>query len=108
MDRGTESAGNPNVDSRIDEQPVGFAEIGWQRNGHVGIVVIGVIPSFQGCGIGGDFTSRMTRLAWETPNVDGRPTTRVWLWTLPDEHPHTIPNYLSRGFHETERGNEED
>jgi RimJ/RimL family protein N-acetyltransferase len=92
----------------IGEEPVGFAEIGWQANGHVAIVVIGIVPPFQGRGIGGDFVSRMTNLAWQTPTSDGRPTTRVWLWTVPDEHPHTIPNYLSRGFRETERGNEAD
>ncbi|WP_020575972.1 GNAT family N-acetyltransferase [Actinopolymorpha alba] len=94
--------------AKIGEQPVGFAEIGWQGNGHVAIVVIGVIPSFQGRGIGGDFLSRLTRLAWKTPSSEGRSTTRVWLWTVPDEHPHTIPNYLSRGFRETQRGNEAD
>lgn len=94
--------------ARIGDQPIGFAEIGWQGNGHVAIVVIGVIPSVQGRGIGGDFVSRLTRLAWETPSSDGKSTTRVWLWTIPDEHPHTIPNYLSRGFRETERGNEAD
>ncbi len=92
----------------IGEQPVGFAEIGWQRNAHVVMVVIGVIPSFQRRGFGGDLVSRLTRLAWETPASDGKPTTRVWLWTIPDEHPHTVPNYLSRGFRETERGNEAD
>jgi GNAT superfamily N-acetyltransferase len=94
--------------ARISEQPVGFAEIGWQSNGHVVIVVIGVIPSFQGRGFGGDLLSRLTRLAWEEPSSNGRVTSRVWLWTIRDEHPHTIPNYLSRGFRETERGNEAD
>lgn len=92
--------------ARIGEQPIGFAEIGWQGNGHVAIVVIGVIPSVQGQGLGGDLLSRLTRTAWETPASDGTPTTRVWLWTVPDEHPHTIPNYLARGFRETDRGNE--
>lgn len=90
----------------VGEQPVGFAEIGWQSNGHVAIIVIGVIPSVQGRGFGGDLVSRMTQLAWDTPSSNGRSTTRVWLWTVPDEHPHTIPNYVSRGFRETERGNE--
>lgn len=90
----------------LGARPVGFAEIGWQANGHVVIIVIGIVPSAQGRGIGGDLTSRATRLAWETASADGRPTSRVWLWTLPDEHPHAIPNYLSRGFRQTDRGNE--
>ncbi|MBM7787841.1 GNAT family N-acetyltransferase [Tenggerimyces flavus] len=88
--------------ANVADRPVGFAEVGWQRNGHVVIVVIGVIPEFQGRGIGGDFVSRITALAWRPP------TTRVWLWTVPDEHPHTVPNYLSRGFRVTDRGNEAD
>ena len=86
----------------VGGRPIGFAEVGWQSNGHVGIVVIGVIPEFQGRGFGGDFVTRITRLAWDPP------TTRVWLWTVPDEHPATIPNYLARGFRQTERGNEAD
>lgn len=92
----------------VGDRRVGFAEVGWQRNGHVVIVVIGIVPTVQGRGIGGDFTSRVTRLAWDTPSADGKSTSRVWLWTIPDEHPHTIPNYLSRGFRETDRGNEAD
>lgn len=88
--------------ANLSGRPVGFAEVGWQGNGHVGIVVIGVVPDVQGHGIGGDFVSRITALAWAPP------TTRVWLWTVPDEHPATIPNYLARGFRQTERGNEAD
>ncbi len=88
--------------ARFGDRPIGFAEVGWQSNGQVAIVVIGVIPLFQGRGLGGDVVTRISKLAWSSG------ATRVWLWTVPDEHPHTIPNYLSRGFRETEHGNEAD
>ena len=81
-----------------EAKPVGFAEMEWPGNANVAIVVIGVIPSVQGRGIGGDFLTRMTRLAWQTPAPNGTPTARVWLWTRPGQHPHTIPNYLARGY----------
>ncbi|SDE13985.1 Ribosomal protein S18 acetylase RimI [Auraticoccus monumenti] len=77
---------------------VGMAQIGWTGQGDAGFTVIGVIPSRQGEGIGGDLLTRLTRHLWEHPAPNGRATHRVWLWTLPDEHPHTIPNYLARGF----------
>ncbi len=70
------------------------------------IVVIGIRPSIQGKGIGGDFLTRVTRLMWAEIGRTGAPTTRVWLWTVPDEHAHTILNYLARGYRITERGGE--
>lgn len=84
--------------AQFDGREVGMAEIGWSGQGDAAFVVIGVTPSFQGRGIGGDLLSRLTRLMWNTPAPNGRNTTRVWIWTIPDEHPHTIPNYLARGF----------
>jgi len=77
---------------------VGMAQIGWSGSGDAAFVVIGVVPAFQGQGVGGDLLTRLTRLMWQTPAANGEPTRRVWLWTVPDEHPHTIPNYLARGF----------
>lgn len=76
----------------------GMAQIGWSGEGDAGLIVIGVIPALQGQGIGGDLLTRLTRLLWEKPAPNGRATNRVWIWTIPDEHPHTIPNYLARGF----------
>lgn len=88
--------------AQLDGQEVGMAEIGWSGQGDAAFVVIGVTPSFQGQGIGGDLLSRLTRLMWNTPAPNGRQTTRVWIWTVLDEHPHTIPNYLARGFRYTQ------
>ncbi|WP_157973959.1 GNAT family N-acetyltransferase [Desertihabitans aurantiacus] len=77
---------------------VGMAQIGWSGRGDAGFTVIGVIPACQGQGIGGDLLTRLTRRLWEHPAPNGRATHRVWLWTLADEHPHTIPSYLARGY----------
>lgn len=90
--------------AHLDERPIGFAEMGWPGDGQVGIVVIGVVPSAQGRGLGGDLLTRMTRVAWRTPAPNGASTKRVWLWTRPEEHPHTMSNYLARGYRIT--GNE--
>jgi GNAT superfamily N-acetyltransferase len=90
----------------LDGTPVGFAELEWQPNGDVGIVEIGVVPTVQGKGIGADLLTRCTRLAWQIPTAHGQPTSRVWVWTIPDEHPHTISNYLSRGFAVAEHAQE--
>ncbi|SDT39936.1 GNAT family N-acetyltransferase [Microlunatus soli] len=84
--------------ARLDGQNVGMAETGQPGDGDAGFVVIGVLPQLQGRGIGGDLLSRLTRRLWETTAPNGRATTRVWIWTIPDEHTHTIPNYLARGF----------
>jgi GNAT superfamily N-acetyltransferase len=84
--------------AQLDGQDVGMAEVGQSGHGDAAFVVIGVVPEFQGRGIGGDLLSHLTRRLWETPAPNGQPTTRVWIWTIPDEHPHTIPNYLARGF----------
>lgn len=90
----------------IDGEPVGFAELEWQPDGEVGILEIGIVPSAQGKGIGGDLLTRCTRLAWQLPGAHGRATSRVWIWTVPDEHPHTISNYLHRGFSITSHAQE--
>ncbi|MFZ0215760.1 MAG: GNAT family N-acetyltransferase [Candidatus Dormiibacterota bacterium] len=91
----------------FDGQPVGFAELEWRGDGNVAIVVIGIVPALQGKGVGGDFLTRMTSLAWQTPAPNGTPTARVWLWTsIPNEHPGTIPNYLARGYRQSQAAGE--
>jgi len=84
--------------AHLANNDVGMAQIGWSGRGDAGFTVVGVVPALQGQGVGGDLVTRLTALMWQTPAPNGRPTQRVWLWTVPDEHPHTIPNYLARGF----------
>jgi GNAT superfamily N-acetyltransferase len=104
-DRWAEELADPSIRAwlaSMDGTPIGFAGLEWQPDGNVGIVEIGVVPSAQGKGIGADLLTRCTRLAWQTADAHGRATSRIWIWTIPDEHPHTISNYLSRGFSITE------
>ena len=84
--------------ARIDGSDAGMAELEWSATGDAAIVIIGVVPSLQGQGVGGDLLTRLSHMMWHTPGPSGRATQRVWLWTVPDEHSHTIPNYLARGF----------
>lgn len=82
----------------VGSRDVGMAQIGWSGNGDAGFTVVGVVPSHQGQGIGGDLVTRLTRHLWDNPAPNGCRTHRVWLWTRPDEHPGTLPSYLARGF----------
>lgn len=77
---------------------VGVAQLGWSGQGDAAIIVYGVLPAYQGRGLGGDLLTRITRLLWDQAAPNGRPTDRVWLWTRPDEHPHTVLNYQARGY----------
>lgn len=96
-----EELGRPGIRllvAEVDGRAIGFAQMGWPGDGQAGFVVLGVLPSEQGRGYGGDLLSRLTRMAWDTPAPAGAVTRRVWLWTLEGEHPATVPNYLARGF----------
>jgi GNAT superfamily N-acetyltransferase len=100
-DEWTAELSRPNVRTWVavhGGRDVGMAQLAWSGSGDAGFVVLGVLPAFPGMGIGGDFLTRLTRLMWRTPAANGCPTRRVWLWTVPGEHPHAIPNYLARGF----------
>ncbi|MET7278092.1 GNAT family N-acetyltransferase [Kribbella sp. NPDC005582] len=78
----------------IRDTPAGFAELSVEAHGSVGIVVFGLVPEFQSKGYGAAFLTAVTRTAW-TLNA---PTTRVWLQTSSNDHPHALCNYVQRGF----------
>lgn len=86
--------------ARVDGEPrhVGLAQLGWSGKGDAAFMIIGITPEHQGKGWGGDLVTRLTKILWEQPAPNGVRTDRAWLWTIPDEHPHTVPNYLARGF----------
>ncbi len=84
--------------AQIADEDVGMAQLGWSGKGDAAFIVIGVVPDQQGKGAGGDLLTRLTEIMWQSPAPNGHRTQRVWLWTIPEEHPHTIPNYLARGF----------
>jgi len=78
----------------VNDEAAGFAELSVEPAGDVGIVVFGVVPEFQSKGFGAAFLTLTTQTAWRLNTL----TTRVYLHTNPDEHPHALPNYQSRGF----------
>lgn len=78
----------------VNDEVAGFVELSVEPAGDVGIVVFGLVPEFQSKGFGAAFLTLTTQTAWHL----NTPTTRVYLHTNPDEHPHALPNYQSRGF----------
>ncbi|MDX6282072.1 MAG: hypothetical protein QOH03_3143 [Kribbellaceae bacterium] len=80
--------------ARVRGETAGLLELEVSVDGEVGIVVFGLVPEYQGRGLGAVFLTRATELAWQL----GRPTKRVWLQTSSDDHAHALGNYQSRGF----------
>jgi GNAT superfamily N-acetyltransferase len=80
--------------ARVQGETAGLLELEVSVAGEVGIVVFGLVPAYQGRGLGAAFLTRATELAWQL----GRPTKRVWLQTSSDDHAHALGNYQSRGF----------
>jgi GNAT superfamily N-acetyltransferase len=80
--------------ARLEGETAGLVELELSAEGEVGIVVFGLVPEYQGRGLGAAFLTGATRLAWQL----GRPTKRVWLQTSSDDHAHALGNYQSRGF----------
>ncbi|TCO30455.1 acetyltransferase (GNAT) family protein [Kribbella steppae] len=78
----------------VTDEVAGFVELSAEPSGDVGIVVFGLVPEYQSKGFGGALLTLATQTAWHL----NTPTTRVYLHTNPHEHPHTLPNYQSRGF----------
>jgi GNAT superfamily N-acetyltransferase len=80
--------------ARVEGETAGFLELENSTKGAVGIVVFGLVPEYQGKGLGGAFLVCATEKAWEI----GDPTERVWLQTSSEDHPHALANYQHRGF----------
>lgn len=71
----------------------GYVELERQQEGSVEIVYFGLLPSMIGKGLGSGMLTLAVQRAWE---VDG--TSRVWLHTCSEDHPHALANYEKRGF----------
>lgn len=84
----------------VTDEVAGFVELSVEPDGDVGIVVFGLVPEYQSRGFGSAFLTLATQTAWSLNS----PTTRVYLHTNPDEHPHALPNYQSRGFRIVDNG----
>ncbi|GAA0388887.1 GNAT family N-acetyltransferase [Streptomyces luteireticuli] len=80
--------------------PAGYIELEAQPEGSVEIVYFGLLPAFQGRGIGGHLLAFGTERAWDLAErwPDREPTRRVWLHTCTKDGPHALANYERRGF----------
>jgi GNAT superfamily N-acetyltransferase len=90
----------------IDGAPAGYAEL--MRDGtECELAYFGLIPGFEGVGLGGWLLTRALERAW-----DAEGTTRVWVHTCDLDGPAALPNYLARGMveyrHEVEHRRVED
>jgi len=85
--------------AQVDGNTAGFVELERGPKGDVGIVVFGLVPEYQGKGLGAAFLTHATQKAWKI----GHPTKRVWLQTSTEDHAHALPNYQHRGFHTLSR-----
>lgn len=72
--------------------PAGFFELRRHEDESVEIAYFGVLPEYQGAGLGKLLLTGAVREAWAWGG------TRVWLHTCTLDHPGALPNYLKRGF----------
>lgn len=72
--------------------PAGYFELEKHHDGSVEVSYFGLLPEFQGRGLGKHLLTEAAEAAWE------RGASRVWLHTCTLDHPGALPNYLARGF----------
>jgi ribosomal protein S18 acetylase RimI-like enzyme len=78
--------------ARVRGTPAGYVELEAQPDGEVEIAYFGLLPAFQGQGLGGHLLTVGIRRAWE---LGGR---RVWVHTCSLDGPHALANYQARGL----------
>jgi GNAT superfamily N-acetyltransferase len=85
---------------RHDQGEAWMATVGGERAGFftlrvahdpVEIDVFGLLPDFQGIGLGGHLLTDALRRGFELGD-------RVWLHTCSLDSPHALPNYEARGM----------
>jgi GNAT superfamily N-acetyltransferase len=72
--------------------PAGYYELTRHPDGSCELSYFGLLPEFQGRGLGRHLLTRATQDAWS------RGASRVWLHTCTLDGPAALPNYRSRGF----------
>ena len=72
--------------------PAGYAELEQRPGGVVNLAYFGILPAFQGRGLGGWLLSVVVADAWE------RGAARFTLDTCELDGPHALRNYQHRGF----------
>ncbi len=73
--------------------PAGYCELEHRGDGNIQIAYFGVLPDFQGQGVGGAMLSQVVAHAWALPT-----TRRIWLHTCSKDHGGALCNYRARGF----------
>jgi len=71
--------------------PAGYFELTRHGDGSCELSYFGLLPEFQGRGLGKFLLTQATRRAWEGAS-------RVWLHTCTLDGPAALPNYVARGF----------
>ena len=72
--------------------PAGYFELTRHGDGSCELSYFGLLPEFQGRGLGKLLLTHATQAAWTTG------PTRVWLHTCTLDGPAALPNYIARGF----------
>ena len=72
--------------------PAGYFELEKHHDGSVEVSYFGLLPEFQGRGLGKYLLTEAAEAAW------ARGASRVWLHTCTLDHPGALANYLARGF----------
>lgn len=72
--------------------PVGYFELEQQAEGSVEIAYFGLMPGYQGRGLGGYLLSECIARAWAMG------AQRVWVHTCSLDHPSALANYQARGL----------
>jgi GNAT superfamily N-acetyltransferase len=86
--------GQPGVHTWIgsfEGEDAGYAEL-VREGGDVEIASFGLLPGFEGRGMGGALLAAVSQAAWE------RGAERVWLHTCSLDSPAALPAYERRGF----------
>jgi len=74
--------------------PAGYFELEAQADRSVELTYFGLIPGFEGRGLGGYLLTQAVDRAW---TIDPA-VRRVWVHTCTLDHARALPNYLARGF----------
>lgn len=94
-DQVREHLGTPGISvhvAYVGGTPAGYFELTRHGDGSCELSYFGLLPEFQGRGLGKLLLTRATQEAWAAG------PTRVWLHTCTLDGPAALPNYIARGF----------
>ncbi len=77
----------------VDGSPAGYFELDRQSDGNVELAYFGLMPGYNGVGLGGWLLTQALVQAWSTSE-----TTRVWVHTCDLDSPTALVNYKARGL----------